>query len=97
MPKKESWMACLDVPTAVIPGHIIKTVDPPCRPIACVPKGNHQVANAHLLAAAPDLLEGCKLALEWLPMLRDFMEDEDLANDHKAIKAAVAKARGKKR
>lgn len=57
-------------------------------------------ANAHLIAAAPDLLAACKLALEWLddvcdPSLEPFgnCTEEGLAA-YRQIEAAIAKAEG---
>jgi len=68
------WKAHFNVPTAVIPGHIIKRDDDVQIPIASlwVGGGTHgktiQIANAKLIAAAPDLLEAlepfAKLAAE---------------------------------
>lgn len=57
------WKAHLNVPTAVIPGHIIKQDDSVGRPIASLFEGGgtkgkpEQIANAKLIAAAPDLLQ----------------------------------------
>ena len=63
------WKAHLNVPTAIIEGHIIKTDDDVASPIASLWVGGGtkgkptQKANAFLIAAAPELLEACKQAL----------------------------------
>ena len=99
------WAAHLNAPLAAIPGHIIKTEDDPNTPVALVWEGggSHgkptQIANAHLISAAPDLYEALK---EFL----DVWESGD-ANDNSkragarrgkmldASRAAIAKAEGK--
>lgn len=63
------WKAHFNVPTAMIPGHIIKADHGAEFPIASLWEGGGtsgkptQIANAHLIAAAPALYEGCKKAL----------------------------------
>lgn len=60
------WRAHLNVSSAITAGHIIKQDDAVQMPIALVPKGGGfkgvptQIANAHLIAAAPELLAMCK-------------------------------------
>lgn len=70
------WKACLNVPFAVIPGHLIKTDDDVERPIASLWEGGGtkgkptQIANAKFIVRAcnsyDDLLEACKKSLDWL-------------------------------
>jgi hypothetical protein len=48
--------------------------------------------NAHLIAAAPDLLEACKLALECETLLPEKEQHPILAN---RLQQAIAKAEGK--
>ena len=57
--------------------------------VYCDEDDDEQVANARLIAAAPDLLEACELLLIYLGDWND-MEDETCA----AARRAIAKARG---
>lgn len=69
MPKKTSlsslgpWRVHLNVPTAAIPGHLIKTDDHIGYPVAAIWQGGGTkgipmaIANAYLIAAAPDLFD----------------------------------------
>jgi len=62
----------------------------------CVMQNPHiqeQEANARLIAAAPELLEGCKSALKVLTLDSDM--EEDFRPEIKALRAAIAKAEGK--
>lgn len=55
-------------------------------------KGNPQLSNARLIAAAPELLEACRA------MLSPFEDEEEsilLADALDLLKAAIAKAEGK--
>jgi hypothetical protein len=62
------WFADLNCPT--MPGHIIKTIADPQRPVAALWEGGGtrgkptQIANAHLIAAAPELLEMLEAILD---------------------------------
>ena len=57
------WKAQLNAPLAAVPGHLVKTDDNVERPIALLWEGGGthgkptQIANAHLIAAAPELYE----------------------------------------
>lgn len=59
-----------------------------------------QFANAHLIAAAPELLEAAKLVLEWYEAEdnhsgTDFYQRMQMCRDSEdAIRAAIAKATG---
>jgi hypothetical protein len=61
------WVAHFNVPAAAIPGHIIKTEADPQFPVAAIWEGGGtrgrplQVANAVLIAAAPQMLEALRL------------------------------------
>lgn len=63
------WRAELNAPTAAMPGHIICTDDDVRHPVASLWVGGGtkgkptQVANAHLIAAAPELLEALEVAV----------------------------------
>ena len=69
------WKAHFNVPFAAIEGHIIKTDYGAQCPIASLWVGGgtegkpRQIANSHLIAAAPELLAACK----------------DLLSEHKAM------------
>lgn len=54
-----------------------------------------RIANARLIAAAPELLDACKSMVGWMRMLHEFMEDEEMDADVDALKAAIAKAEGR--
>jgi hypothetical protein len=50
-------------------------------------------ANAHLIAAAPDLLEALKVAMEWISNWEpNFTDDPEWPADRDLIAAAPAKA-----
>lgn len=54
------------------------------------------VANAHLIAAAPDLLGSCQIALITLQqVVRDNPQNIAATLDIKRIKMAIAKAKGR--
>ena len=98
------WKACLNVPTAAIPGHIIKADNEAETPIASlwVGGGTHgverQVANARLIAAAPDMyaqLENLHMLLEEAVGYAAFEVDELIFKQAiKDIETLLAKARG---
>ena len=99
------WKAHLNVLGAVIPGHIIKMDDPDeiHRPIASLWEGGgikgkpEQIANAHLIAASPELLEALKQATKLLSMVlsEDINDPEsELGKPNKAFKRLIAKAQG---
>lgn len=52
---------------------------------------NESEANAHLIAAAPELYEACKKLLYWADTIAPTPE---LANDRKTAIAVLSKARG---
>lgn len=96
------WKACLNVPAAAIPGHIIKTDDDVESPIASlwVGGGTHgkprQLANARLIASAPDLLAALEDTVEqlrlYLESVQDGMDDDaESAYQHGAAMIAKAK------
>ena len=86
------WKACLNEPLITVPGHLIKTDDEVERPIASLWEGGGtegkptQIANAKLIAAAPDLLEACRMARE------ELVFGGDWATASAKIEAAIAKA-----
>ena len=56
-------------------------------------------ANAHLIAAAPDLLAACKLALPWVSAGIDYTgctAKDPYGADLEELRAAIAKAEGKR-
>ena len=87
------WKAHFNVPTAAIPGHIIKKDDNVKTPIALLWEGGgtkgkpEQIANAHLITAAPELLAALKYIDETL-QLDPFSQCGTLAAQ------AIAKAEG---
>jgi hypothetical protein len=109
------WRAHFNVPTAAIPGHIIKADNEAETPIASLWVGGGtrgvetQIANAGLIAAAPDLLAALE-ALSSNPcinlgdLIYHVREREGKGWDGPAVtawgeavekaKAAVAKAKG---
>lgn len=66
--KFKQLIACIDVPTANPPGHLIKEKAAPYVPIASLPVNpeaagevkERQEALAHLFAAAPDMYEALR-------------------------------------
>ncbi len=53
------------------------------------------LADAHLIAAAPDLYEALHLAMEWITGWdTGFTYDDEWPDDEAKIRAALAKARG---
>lgn len=57
-------------------------------------KDDNAEANAQLIAAAPDLIEACKMAEEFLRLECDCSESDDDGNPLKELRAAIAKAEG---
>lgn len=110
------WKAHFNSPTAAIAGHLIKEDHDAEFPIALIWEGGGthgkplQLANAHLIAAAPELLKALK---DCLPVIDDAEADArfksskksclrkwaDVANAFKrqadAMRAIIAKAEGK--
>ncbi len=91
---KGPWKAHLNVPTAQIEGHIIKTAYGAECPIASLWVGGgtkgkpRQVANAQFIAAAPALLEACETVL-------DDTENYSVKPPYwKQLVAAIAAAKG---
>jgi hypothetical protein len=56
-----------------------------------VDRKDSREANAHLLAAAPDLLAALQAARKWLVV----NDDSRCQSDLKAVEAAIAKAEGR--
>jgi len=93
------WKAVLNDPCAAIEGHLIKRDDDVEQPIALLWVGGGtkgkptQIANAHLIAAAPELLDALESTLRAL-------EGQKAADDGytvhtraiKKAKAAITKA-----
>lgn len=77
------WKAHLNVPTAIIEGHIVKADHGSLRPIASLWVGGgtkgkpEQVANAHLIAKAP-LLSECYEFIENLRLLAVNKQDAEV-------------------
>uniref|UniRef100_A0A6H1ZA77 Uncharacterized protein n=1 Tax=viral metagenome TaxID=1070528 RepID=A0A6H1ZA77_9ZZZZ len=66
--------------------------------IACAvysDKGNEQLANAHLLAAAPELMEACRNAMEIYEHIKPACCEEFVEATYEKLKAAIAKAEGR--
>jgi hypothetical protein len=84
------WAAHFNVPLATIPGHIIKTAYGAETPIASLWEGGGtkgkptQIANARLIAAAPELLAA----------LRELLALNPHAIGAASARAAIAKATG---
>jgi len=98
------WIACLNVPTALIPGHIIKADNEVKTPIALLEEGGgtkgkpRQIANAHLIAAAPELLDALKKACEVISaVLAENINDPEteLGEVKSAFLRLIKKAEGK--
>lgn len=61
----------------------------------CVLEGgstNNQIANARLISAAPELLEAASIALKAFQMDSDL--EEDFSPEIRALRMAIAKAKG---
>jgi len=74
--------------------------DNKCREIGILyykPMFEEAQANASLIAAAPDLLEACKIASSLLPgpQTHNYHKGPTLNDDLNRIKQAIAKAEGK--
>lgn len=74
------WCAQLNAPTAAVPGHLVEAADGR-HPVALLWEGAgtkgkpRQIANAHLIAAAPDL---AALARQLVTTLDEHLSDGDL-------------------
>lgn len=95
------WRAHLNAPTAAIEGHLIKVDDDIACPVASLWVGGgtigkpRQIANAHLIAAAPELLEALQLLEFDLGHISPKVFDEEISEKAKAkLKSALAKAQG---
>jgi hypothetical protein len=95
------WKAHLNAPTAVIPGHLIKTDDDIGHPVAVLWQGGgtegkpRQIANAHLIAAAPELLENLSNLVSWAENMGHFSaKDPVFLATIRESKVAIAKAQG---
>ena len=93
------WKTCLNEPFLAIPRHAIKTDNDVERPIATLWVGGGtkgkptQLANARLIAAAPELL---KILKDWernIPRMKDSTPGEDSLRA-RALRA-IAKAEGR--
>ncbi len=74
---------------------IITSTNPPCR--ACGGMDGYHYTSCSLIAAAPDLLEACKLCLVTLggPLDSDFPLNLQRGPAEDAARAAIAKAEGR--
>ena len=64
--------------------------------IAWVPHDGHHVANARLIAAAPELLERLRECVTWLEDYYDAVSMDDDEEQHlEAARAAIARAEGR--
>lgn len=101
------WSAQLNAPTAAIPGHLIEAGDVR-HPVALLWEGvgtkgkPRQIANAHLIAAAPELLDALRAAVLNCPHDEDcdyIAGEVAVADDCDCWKAnaraAIAKAEGR--
>ncbi len=93
------WKACLNVRTAAIPGHLIKVDDDVQFVVASVWKGGTpkcekmMIKIAHLISAAPELLDALKQVTACLESYVDSSSSE--YGFLKRARAAIAKAEGK--
>lgn len=94
------WKACLNVPGAVIPGHIVKVDDDVEFPVASIWKGGGTHGEkimrkvVHLVAAAPDLLAALKeVTMRYASYAQSNTPEYRFV---KQARAAIAKAEGKK-
>lgn len=92
---KGPWKAHLNASFAVIPGHLVMTDGDVQHPVALLSEGYGikgkptQVANAHLIAAAPELLEHLRFALQFMRGISgDSAQVQSIAD-------AIAKAEGR--
>lgn len=87
------WKVCLNMPSAAIPGHIIKIDDDVQLPIASIWEGGGSQGKqfflrvAYLISAAPELLAALKTAL---PILND--KAEKALENANAAKIAIRTA-----
>ncbi len=95
------WLVCFFVPTASIPGHLIKADDSAKTPIGEVfgevwsgCGSSRQIANAKLMAASPELLEACESALTFIQMgyITKPDKNDPALQVVKTIKTAIKKA-----
>ena len=95
------WKAHFNVIGAIIPGHIVKADDEAECPIASLWVGGGtkgkptQIANAHLIAAAPELL-GSLIDVLGLALLKYGNLNPDAPIVFDQARAAIAKAEGGK-
>lgn len=61
----------------------------------CESESSHIAANAHLIAAAPELLQACKAVLAWIESHSDEEWRHDHAGSEEVLQSAIAKAEGK--
>jgi hypothetical protein len=107
---ERSWKACFNVPTAAIPGHIVKAENDAETPICNVWVGGglrgkaRQIAVVNLIAAAPELLVACKALSDLYTHAWDvttggmFMNSDGVEKfeaAHAQAVDAIAKATGK--
>lgn len=90
------WNALIDWTTATWPGHLVKADNLIQSPICAVPRsGNgNSVGDAHLIAAAPELLDALKAILQ----AAQRMNGEPLpcyTHEWDKVHAAIAKAEGR--
>lgn len=99
------WAAQINNPLAVLPGHTIKSARSPYLPVGIVHAHNgtagpaEGIANAKLMAAAPDLLKAAEKALQiaenWIHDQLDGTSSlKGALAQLKSVRQAITKAKG---
>jgi len=94
------WKAHLNVPSAAIEGHIIKADYSAFRPIASLFKGGgskgvpEQIANAFLIAAAPEMLDALQGIKSYVTRLLTLQKVPQMDIDYilRKVDTAIEKA-----
>lgn len=91
------WKALIDWPTACFPGHLVKACDEIESPICAIPRSGNRnsVADAKLIAAAPELLEILKAILPMAGVAECFSDCDGLDALRERAQTAIAKAEGR--